>query len=112
MGIVLTTTEELESVIINAIRRASTYKPQPQQLPDRCTFEDALGLTGLSKSKLYKLTSSKQIPHKTFGSRLVFSRSDLQAWVDSQTIDSDNSSANELALAKNARKRKGGTNNA
>ena len=43
---------------------------------DACTFLD------YSKSYLYKLTYSRQIPHfKPMGKKLYFKRSDLEAWL-------------------------------
>ncbi|WP_205504508.1 helix-turn-helix domain-containing protein [Rufibacter psychrotolerans] len=106
MEFILTTPDQLKTVITDAIFRALNEKPVPQQLPDRCTFDDAIEITGLSKSKLYKLTSAKEIPHKRFGSRLIFSRKELVAWIDSQTIEQDRGGI-DLALARSARKKKG-----
>ncbi len=43
---------------------------------DACTFLD------YSKSYLYKLTHSRQVPHyKPNGKKLYFKRSDLEAWL-------------------------------
>lgn len=104
MQIIVTTPEELEALVTNAVRNAFNSQSEIKKpLSDRCGLEDALEITGLSKSKLYKLTSAKQIPHKTFGSRLIFSREELQTWVETQTIDSSQSDAIELKLAKSAR---------
>lgn len=36
----------------------------------------------ISKSKIYKLTSSNQIPFFKFNNKLVFSELDLQNWID------------------------------
>jgi excisionase family DNA binding protein len=109
MELIVTTAKELEAVINRAVSSALNSKTQPQVTPDRCTLDDALELTGLSKSKLYKLTSSKEIPHKRFGNRLIFSRKVLVAWIESQTLDKNNGEV-VLALAKSARKKKGANN--
>lgn len=108
MELIVTTAEQLNSIIFNAVSRALNKKPEPQQLPDRCGFGDALEITGLSKSKLYKLTASNEIPHKRFGSRLIFSRKELLTWLESQTVDKHDSSEVHLALARSARRKKKG----
>ncbi len=46
------------------------------------TFDEAVAYTGLSKSWLYKLTSTKQIPHyKPSGKLCYFDRMELDAWI-------------------------------
>jgi predicted DNA-binding transcriptional regulator AlpA len=96
---------ELQSVIIdcvNACLRNSKYNPSPPKA-DRCNFSDALEITGLSKSALYKKTASNDIHHKRFTNRLIFSRKELLEWVESQTVEKNGSSEACLALAKSAR---------
>lgn len=34
----------------------------------------------ISKSKLYKLTANKEVPHSHFGRKLVFNAEDLKNW--------------------------------
>lgn len=113
MEFILTTPDQLRSVVLDAVSKALNQKPEPPIKSDRCNLNDALEITGLSKSKLYKLTSTGSIPCKTFGTRrLVFSRKELAAWMDAQTVDKSNTSSIELALAKSARGKKGGRGNA
>jgi len=46
------------------------------------TFEEAADYLDLSKSYLYKLTSSNKIPHyKPLGKRLFFDKSELDSWL-------------------------------
>lgn len=46
------------------------------------TFDEATQFTGLSKSYLYKLTSSQRIPHyKPAGKLVYFNRSELETWL-------------------------------
>jgi len=46
------------------------------------TFNEAAAYTGLSKSYLYKLTASRQIPHsKPMGKQLYFDREELDQWL-------------------------------
>lgn len=37
-----------------------------------------------SKAKIYKLTSAGEIPHRKYGNKLVFSRKELQEWMNEQ----------------------------
>ncbi len=51
------------------------------------TFEEATVYTGLSKSWLYKLTSTKQIPHyKPCGKLCYFDRVELDAWIKQNRV--------------------------
>lgn len=51
-------------------------------LKDALTFNEASRLLDLSKSYLYKLTHSRQIPHyKPNGKKIYFKRSDLENWL-------------------------------
>lgn len=46
------------------------------------TFEDAVLLTGLSRSHLYRLTCEHKIPHyKPGGKMLYFDRKELEDWM-------------------------------
>lgn len=50
-------------------------------------FEDVVLLTGLSKSHLYKLTSSHQIPHyKPNGKQIYFDRAEIEAWMKQNRV--------------------------
>ncbi|WP_418408883.1 helix-turn-helix domain-containing protein [Alistipes sp.] len=39
-----------------------------------------------SKAKIYKLTSSGEIPHRKYGNKLVFSRQELLRWMEEQAV--------------------------
>ena len=46
------------------------------------TFDDVALLTGLSKSHLYKLTSTRQIPYyKPRGKNIYFDRKEVEDWL-------------------------------
>lgn len=62
------------------------HPERPPEPSDRCQLKDACEITGLGKAAIYKLTHEKKLPHMKFGSRLVFSRRQLIAWVESHTI--------------------------
>lgn len=50
-------------------------------------FDDLVLLTGLSKSHLYKLTCSHQIPHyKPNGKQLYFDRAEIENWMKQNRI--------------------------
>lgn len=50
-------------------------------------FDDVVLLTGLSKSHLYKLTCSHQIPHyKPNGKYLYFDRTEIEGWMKQNRI--------------------------
>jgi excisionase family DNA binding protein len=52
------------------------------------TFEEAANFTGMSRSYLYKLTSTKQVPHyKPSGKMVYFNRAELEAWLLSRRVD-------------------------
>lgn len=50
-------------------------------------FDDVVLLTGLSKSHLYKLTCSHQIPfYKPNGKQLYFDRAEIEAWMKQNRV--------------------------
>ncbi len=56
------------------------------------TFEEACEYLGVSKSKLYKLTSTFSIPcHKPVGRMLYFNREELNEWLRSNPIKTSRS---------------------
>lgn len=51
------------------------------------TFDDAVLLTGLSRSHLYKLTSEKMIPfYKPNGKQIYFDRLELESWLKQNRV--------------------------
>lgn len=62
------------------------------------TIADAALLTGLSKSHLYKLTCTHQIPHyKPNGKLLYFDRKDLENWMKQGKINTTLESEQQAA---------------
>lgn len=52
------------------------------------TIDDAAVLTGMSKSHLYKLTCSKQIPfYRPNGKLLYFDRAELEGWLKQNRVN-------------------------
>jgi excisionase family DNA binding protein len=46
------------------------------------SMSEAADYTGIPKQSLYKLTAAKAIPHCKPGSRILFSRANLDAWIE------------------------------
>jgi len=101
MSIIFTTSEQLELLIQKSISKALSIHSTAPELPDRCTFKEAMAITGLSKSALYKKTMGKAIPFKTFGNRLIFSRRELIEWVETNTLSIPNPAIKLAYLSKN-----------
>lgn len=68
------------------------------------TSDEASRYLGISKSYLYKLTMSKQIPHyKPMGKMCYFNRLELEAWLQSNRVATEaeiNSRAQSYCLKK------------
>jgi predicted DNA-binding transcriptional regulator AlpA len=56
--------------------------------PDRIFLKDVIEITGLKAPAIYKETSkhNRAMPCARFGSRLVFSRKEILAWMQENTI--------------------------
>ncbi len=69
---------------------------------DRLNINEAEDVTGYSKSTLYK----GKVPCKKMGKKLVFSRKELIAWMESQTIGPVSNKSNVLnAIVESATKK-------
>lgn len=71
-------------------------------------LDDVVLLTGLSKSHLYKLTCTRQIPHyKPNGKLVYFDRAEVEAWMKQNRVNSQ-TEAEQEAIAYVATRKKGG----
>jgi len=79
---------QFERFIKDAVREAnaSTIKESEPEPSDRLNVDQACQLLNRTRSWLFKKTMLKEIPYSKFGSRLVFSRKDLQAWMEQRTV--------------------------
>ena len=72
------------------------------------SFEEAHVFTGISKSYLYKLTSTQRIPHfKPSGKLLYFDREELERWLTQHrvsTTDEIESKAQTFCMKQGGRK--------
>ncbi len=98
------TYEDLQTAVKNCLKdaikevRELPIQPEP---PDRIGLLEALKITGLSKSLMYKLSMKGEIPCQKFGRKLVFSRKELLRWMESRTTPKtppDKIAADRLAM--------------
>jgi excisionase family DNA binding protein len=88
---------------LELIEQKTNHKePEPKEEPkeDRVGINEISEMTGLSKSAIYKMTMDNTIPHRKFSKRLVFSRSEIETWMESQTtpkLNRDQKAAKQLA---------------
>lgn len=90
----------------NSIENRLSQKAPIPNVNDRCTLSEAVEITGLGKSKLYKLTATDDVPVKRYGKKLIFSRRELIEWVESKTVSGNNHGAAVLELAHSANKKR------
>lgn len=71
------------------------------------TLDEAALYTGLKKSYLYKLTSSRKIPHyKPNGKNCFFRRTELEAWLTASPVATEadlNGQAHAYCMKKKTR---------
>jgi len=75
----------LEQIIQKLERIEGLLSFQKQVL----NFSDMLLLTGMSESRLYKLTSAKKIPFSKVGRSLYFDRAQIEEWLMSNPVLTD-----------------------
>ena len=81
---------------------------KPEEVPKFLSLEEVIAFLlanriPMSKSKLYKLTSSDSIPNFKVGNKLLFSKDDLEQWLDNQIIKKGNSCpSSNLSIIKSA----------
>lgn len=67
--------------ILNCVNdQNQSNKKHTLDFQETLEFFEKKGLR-MSKSKLYKLCSSKKIPHKHFGSQPIFDETELEKWI-------------------------------
>ena len=68
MNDILTKLDKIEQLLLQGQKSVLT-------LPEVCE------LTGLSRSHIYRLTCTKEIPHYKRGNTLYFSRTEIEGWM-------------------------------
>lgn len=92
--------EVLSQIVLSTLADIPKAKEEPR--PDRITIDEAAELTGLKIPQIYKLTHRREIPFKKFGKRLVFSRREIQQWIDYRTQVPKPSNIVENAICESA----------
>lgn len=100
----------MEDYIIDKLKCIETYTLLAAKKV--LSLEDVTLLTGLSKSHIYKLTYSHQIPHyKPTGKQIYFDRDEIESWLKRNRVDTveeiEQQAVNYLVTGK---KKKGGCN--
>ena len=94
--IILTTPDQLQHYIGQAVeaiipkladfrRRNEAKKSDNLTMLEAIDYLDELGAP-TTRSSLYNLVFRGQIPHRKIGRRTIFSRKELQGWVESRTV--------------------------
>lgn len=70
-------------------------------LKEKLSFKKALSVLSdngyqISQSKLYKLTSNKEIPHGKINNKLIFYKDELIEWLDVQIVINPNTNAESV----------------
>jgi len=82
--VIITTAEELDSLIQNSVRQALKEQNLEANLPasNLLSIEEACQLLKLAKQTLYGFTSKNLIPFIKRGKKLYFRRSELETWLN------------------------------
>lgn len=100
--------------IVNSIEKIESklkvkeiIKPPPKKLSinQAIIFLSERGVN-ISKSYIYKLTSSKSISFQRFGNRLVFSEDELEMWVADQLKEKNESNVESVMRISNSARNK------
>ena len=76
----------MEEMILSKLEAIERYSLLAAK-NDALTIDDAAVLTGMSKSHIYKLTCSKQIPfYRPSGKLIYFSRLELEGWLKQNRV--------------------------
>lgn len=117
-GIILTTAEQLQTIIGEAVaavvpRLADFRRKNEATETDGMTVEAAaqfLTAQGIptTRASLYNLAYKKAIPFRKFGRRTVFSRRELTQWIRERMVcpSTERTAAQRLAGRINNKKRK------
>jgi excisionase family DNA binding protein len=77
------TTDDISSIVRDELQKFFADKHETAQSDELGGIELAIKITGLAKSTIYCLCSSREIPHSKRGKLLYFSRNELNEWLKS-----------------------------
>ena len=61
------------------------------------TVEDLMDYTGFSQKQIYKLTSTRRIPHyKPSGRKILFKKDEIDEWITRGRVDPFDELSNEI----------------
>lgn len=82
--LVVMTSEELENLVQNSVRKALAEQSFPSSINDDkpLSIDEASAFLKKPKSTLYQLTSTRQIPFSKMGKQLLFFKKDLLVWIE------------------------------
>jgi len=75
------------NTIENLLRTAMKPEVSKSFLPEVINIDEASDYVHLSKSTIYKQTSERTIPHFKRGKKLYFKRSELDEWLTTNKVD-------------------------
>ncbi|MDE5944083.1 helix-turn-helix domain-containing protein [uncultured Rikenella sp.] len=102
----------LEGAVLGALEKFQASQKEaarPENQPEAMNLPAAIRFLAengypTSRSKFYQLTSTGKIPHRKYGSRLVFNRTELLRWAESQAKECNTGQREAVALiARSAR---------
>lgn len=110
MVIIQLDSEQLNSIIQNAVRKVLSEEPKPNNQPknDRIfIIKEAAEFTNLSVPTLYGLVSQRSIPFSKKGKRLYFSEVELIDWIKQgrRKTQTELAQEAELYIVHNKKKR-------
>jgi excisionase family DNA binding protein len=77
----------IEQAVENALSHQLTLPSVSRQsVPEILDCDGAARFLGLSKGRVYKMTSGKEVPYYTTGKRVYFKRDELVEWVTRHRI--------------------------
>jgi predicted DNA-binding transcriptional regulator AlpA len=83
---------------IRKLKQPAETTPQPE--PDKIFIDEVERITGLKRGTIYKGTSTGEIPHKRQGKILIFSRKEINNFLESKVYskpDHKQKAAQQLA---------------
>lgn len=108
--IIITEEAKLRALIQEELSKAIPTHSNKKEEIDSITLDGAIIYLEehgypVSKAKMYKLTSSEEIPCRKFGQKLVFSRKDLLFWAQAQSKPKNSKLEAIQTLAENAKRK-------
>jgi excisionase family DNA binding protein len=79
---------------------------EPLQVKRVLNLDECCALTGYSRGHLYRLTSTRKIPHYKRGKKLLFSKEELEGWLMANrvaTIDEIDAEAAAYIVGKQSK---------